>query len=221
MGAHSYSDLRSHIGHELECVGYGEEANPVNVAIQCVTCGCVLQDYDRPSLAIRRHTDPEDPRKDFDHLGTMVCWHRRYKLGDLQPIEPPEDWFKENYPPEELKGSVLLPLYLYDHSGITMSAEPFSCQWDSGQVGWIFAKAEAIKEAYGDCSDASLSSARECLLAEVKQYDQYLRGAVWGWEYGDDSCWDYFGDTLEETGLEHSVPEEAKPLLEAAWEARE
>ena len=33
---------------------------------------------------------------------------------------------------------IILPLYLYDHSGISMKTTPFSCQWDSGQVGWIY-----------------------------------------------------------------------------------
>jgi hypothetical protein len=40
-----------------------------------------------------------------------------------------------------------LPLWLYDHSGITMScgaANPFYCPWDSGQVGWIIAEKKKI-----------------------------------------------------------------------------
>lgn len=32
----------------------------------------------------------------------------------------------------------MLPLFLYDHSGITMSTGPFHCPWDSGQVGFIY-----------------------------------------------------------------------------------
>jgi hypothetical protein len=228
MGAHSYSDLKAHVGHELACVEYGpeheHEGDPANVAVECNTCGCVLMDFDLevPVLKIMRHTDPVDPRKDQDHLGTMVCWHGRYTwLGDLQPTMRPEDWFKEHLPPELLGSSVLMPLYLYDHSGLTISTEPFSCQFDSGQVGWIAAMPDDIKEAYGEINEESLKKARECLLAEVKQYDQYLRGSVWGFEYGDDSCWDFFGDDLEETGIKDHLPEDALPMLEAAWEARE
>jgi hypothetical protein len=26
--------------------------------------------------------DPENPREHYDHLGKMVCFHRRYDLGD-------------------------------------------------------------------------------------------------------------------------------------------
>lgn len=41
-----------------------------------------------------------------------------------------------------------LPLWLYDHSGITMSCGartyPYNDRWDSGQVGWIVALKETI-----------------------------------------------------------------------------
>ena len=34
---------------------------------------------------------------------------------------------------------VILPLYLFDHSGITMNTTGFNCRWDSGVVGWVYA----------------------------------------------------------------------------------
>ena len=174
-------------------------------------------DAEVPKLIIRQHTDPEDGRKDLDNLGTMVCWHGRYNLGDKQPGGDPLSW-ERNHVPDD---SVVLKLYLLDHSGITMSCEDFNDQWDSGQVGIIFASPEKIKEEYGDFSIASCDKAREVLLAEVKEYDLYLRGEVWGYKFGDDSCWGFIGDTLEETGLEDQIPEEAQDQLEEAWEARQ
>ena len=33
-----------HVGHEIECVVYGNP--PVNVAVECVTCGVVIADAD-------------------------------------------------------------------------------------------------------------------------------------------------------------------------------
>lgn len=41
-----YSELRFHIGHEIAVVGYGP--GPLNVAIECETCGMVLLDFDQP-----------------------------------------------------------------------------------------------------------------------------------------------------------------------------
>lgn len=42
-----FKDLRVHIGHEIECVSYGD-SEVWNVAIECVTCGMVLLDFDNP-----------------------------------------------------------------------------------------------------------------------------------------------------------------------------
>lgn len=48
MGVHNYQGLKSHVGHLVEVVAYGDPAEPANVAVQCITCGCVLLDYDLP-----------------------------------------------------------------------------------------------------------------------------------------------------------------------------
>jgi hypothetical protein len=139
--------------------------------------------------------DACNPREEYDNMGTMVCWHRRYSLGDKHEFKSPDDfleWWKENG-----KGGVLLSLYLYDHSGITMSTAPFSCPWDSGQVGWIYVTADKIKQEYRSDPDAA-KRAEEYLKGEVETYDQYLRGEVYGYilEGPDgevDSCWGFFG----------------------------
>ena len=38
--------------------------------------------------------DPLNPRKEWDQAATMVCWHRRYDLGDEQPSGDPTDYFR-------------------------------------------------------------------------------------------------------------------------------
>jgi len=169
-----------------------------------------------PVLVIRQDSNDMDPRKDWDNLGTMVCWHRRYILGDDQPRETPAEWLDAMGP-----FFVKLPLYLYDHSGLTMSTGPFSCPWDSGQVGWIVAWAEDVRKAFGvkALNGAIRKRVIKILEAEVRVYDQCLRGAVWGFEYGDDGCWGFFGDELEETGLLDAI-DAPRDVVEAAWEAR-
>lgn len=137
-----------------------------------------------------------NPRTGFDNMGTMVCWHRRYNLGDDQPSATPTEY--ENILP---KGSVVLPLYLYDHSGITMKTSPFSCQWDSGQVGFIFVTPEKIREEYSvkRITKKLIEKCKEVLVSEVATYDSYISGDVWVVtekdENGDevDSCGGYYG----------------------------
>lgn len=97
---------------------------------------------------------------------------------------------------------ILLPLYLYEHSGITMSTGPFSCPWDSGQVGWIYVSKECVRKEYGWKKITKSREKQICryLEGEVETYDQYLTGEVYGYiiedEYGEelDSCWGYYGD---------------------------
>jgi len=97
---------------------------------------------------------------------------------------------------------VILPLYLYDHSGITISTTPFSCRWDSGQIGFIFiSKAKLREEFLVKCiSQKHYADAAKNLIGEVGTYDQYLRGDIYGFKITDpegeeiDSCWGFFGE---------------------------
>lgn len=97
---------------------------------------------------------------------------------------------------------LMLPLYLYEHSGITMSTGPFSCPWDSGQVGWIYVSRERVREEYGwkVITKSRAEQINRYLTSEVETYDHYLTGEVYGYviedEYGEelDSCWSYYGD---------------------------
>jgi hypothetical protein len=137
-------------------------------------------------LEIEQDTDPESPRT-WDNLGTMVCFHNRYNLGDKT------DYRTEDYDSwEELKEGiiknegevVILPLYLYDHSGITISTSPFGCRFDSGQVGFIFVSNHKIKKEGIDETKVI-----EYLEGEVKTYDQYLTGDVYSYSlYEIETC---------------------------------
>lgn len=46
-------------------------------------------------IRIEYDDDPMHPRKDMDNLGTMVCWHGRYELGDEQPRQDPAEFRSE------------------------------------------------------------------------------------------------------------------------------
>lgn len=153
------------------------------------------EDYRGYKIKLYPDEDPADPRKEWDNAGTMVCWHRRYTLGDEQPKCSPNEWMEEHKNEREF---LVIPLYLYDHSGITMRTGPFSCPWDSGQVGWIYISRERIHKEWGKGPQA-WKKARACLESEVKVYDQYLTGDVYGYVIENrsgehvDSIWGYYG----------------------------
>jgi hypothetical protein len=196
-----------------------------------------MEEYKGLEITIEQDIDPTDPRES-DNIGTMVCFHNRYNLGDTnhgfdnaetaqkdlameldKNVEDQIDyWENEGYwkAREDLsndhdraasyidskidkivekaieKNAYVLPLYLYDHSGITMNTGGFSCPWDSGQVGFIYARK--------DYADKETPDPMKCLEGEVKEYDQYISGEVYGFVIEDpeghvdeESCWGFFG----------------------------
>lgn len=59
MSATTYEELRHHLGHQVQVVGYSPlpgPFDPVNVAVECVTCGTVLLDADHPEVEQPRPT---------------------------------------------------------------------------------------------------------------------------------------------------------------------
>ena len=194
------------------------------------------------SYRIEHDDDPMSPRE-WDNLGTMYCWHSRYNLGDEQPEESPvgqrirlvdilglipesyyDDWgsisdgnlekiealFEKHY--------ISLPLYLYDHSGITMNTSGFSCGWDSGQVGFIAVSKADIRKEYGwkKITKKRVQQIKEYLIGEVESYDKYLTGDIWGYIVQDDegndydSCWGFFGQEYCEAEAKTAVEYEIK-----------
>ena len=183
-------------------------------------------DYKGYTIKVYRDECGESPRE-WDNLGTMAFCHRNYNLGDEQMKHPHElfllildddtvyriagegtayceywdDETVERLWKEVEKRAVILPLYLYDHSGITIRTSPFSCPWDSGQVGWIFVTKEAMRKEYGKQRISKQLRARVTayLGGEVETYDNFLTGQVYGYVVEDqegehiDSCWGFYG----------------------------
>ena len=131
-------------------------------------------------ISIDYDWDPVNPRE-WDNFGTMVCFHNKYTLGDKHDLQSPDysSWAEVRDAIEaDLGGLVILPLYLYDHSGISMSVGASRGQhaaWDSGQVGFIYCTdgdmvANGIKD---------LDQAEALLRGEVDAYNRYLTGDLY------------------------------------------
>ena len=168
----------------------------------------------------------ENPRMDFDHLGTMVCWHGRYNLGDVDGLKEyghADDFLVEH------ENDIILPLYLYDHSGLTMNTSGFSCPWDSGQVGFIYIEREDMLKEFGKkrMSKQLREKAEEILRSEVQEYDSYLTGDVfyitverkdpeWGETEDLDCCGGFLGqEYAEEAAIE--MLEACKDIPASTW----
>lgn len=171
----------------------------------------------------------DDPRKEFDHTASMYCLHNGYDLGDEHSYDV--DSLQARIKEIVSGGGAALPLYVYEHSGITMNTSGFSCEWDSGQVGYICISAEKIKEHFivKRISKKTRDLAIELLNSEVTEYDQYLTGDVWNFsiENNDgeiiDSCCGFYGykyceeeanEVLKHVIKEAKKEEEQKQILD-------
>ena len=165
------------------------------------------------TIKIFHDTDPMNPR-DWDNLGTLICGHTRYNLGDSNGFCDARDFLLDlcglgetsDLSVDQLvkrveKQAVILPVYLYDHSGLAMNTTGFHCPWDSGQVGFVYATLETIRKEYDvrRVTAALREKVAQVLKQEVDTYGDYLSGNVYGYvvEKGDDeidSCWGFIGD---------------------------
>jgi hypothetical protein len=200
------------------------------------------QDLDGYHIVIRYAAveTHDNPRTNQDNVGTMICFHRGYNLGDKHEYAEPLDMIADlapllsvDYPGQFMDRDELfywtqdhlrksgapnanrdvirammerldeeddlfyLPLYLYEHSGITMSTSPFGDRWDSGQVGIIYVKREVAEREWPDLfpdtpemTDAVADLYRKCQYAEVcerlklevTEFDNYITNSAYTYD---------------------------------------
>ena len=186
-------------------------------------------------LIIVQDQNPFNPRED-GKLGIIAYKHSKYNLGE-EYIDDPIDWFEDKmginrlgrYNNERLleleelffRNHVGLKVYLYDHSGITISTKPFNCRFDSGQVGYIYTTKEKIRNLLNvkRITQKTRKRVEDLLAMEIEEFDDYLTGNVYMFEIVDengnhiDSCGGFFGTDWDSNGLESYLPEHIKPQL--------
>ena len=163
------------------------------------------EEYKGYTISIEHDNDPENPR-DFCDYSTFALFHKRYSLGD--PVS------RHGIRTDDYSGwadmeagimrkhpkCVILPVYLYDHSGLTMSTTPFHCPWDSGQVGYAFVPRDKACEWLGKkyLTKKGRAVVEKWLVNEVRISSLYCNGEVYGFSISKDeeeldSCWGFYG----------------------------
>lgn len=202
------------------------------------------------TLEVIRDDYPDDTRN-WSNLCTMVCWHSHYRLGDKHGFDNPDelmqhlyldvtskhwcddhesdDWRDVYKALKETNLILIKAINMYDHSDITVSTSnsyPYNDRWDAGCVGFIYVTKKTIFEECGGITEENWKErADKYLEGEMKTYDQFLTGDVYGYrltkkiiekeicphcgevirEYEDeveeDSCFGFYGGCLEENGI--------------------
>ncbi len=168
---------------------------------------------------------PPDLRSDGG-LNTMLCWHRRYNLGDKNPYESSRDFYSD----KELQDSIfaIRKVFMLDHSGLSFSSAPFTAVdpqgWDSGVIGVIYIAKDNAKRIYGDLSEESKQKADNDLIAEIDEYDRYHNTQYYNYYIEDgegnplDASGGYYGDSMTEVleVMRDCAEKEYHPLFDKA-----
>lgn len=183
--------------------------------------GDVLYDkiHNGQRLTIDHDSTAESPRK-WESSWNLSCSHKRYDLGDEDcrlNVRDYDSW--EEYGEalrEEYDIVEMVPLYLLDHSHLSLSIVDFNDRWDSGQIGFAFLTAENQKDLVGayditDLHEASL----EVLKQELEVYEGWMNGEAYSIMVEDvntgetiDNIGGFYGTDFSANGLDDYIPEE-------------
>ncbi len=171
-------------------------------------------------------TDGLNPRE-YDNLGVMAAYHRRYDLGDstdeVDTLRSAMDNARRlrfdviaRYCRIRFGSTVCIPLGLIDHSGLSMYVgggahvmDPGG--WDSGTIGFIFDTAATRAMCWGETTPTQ-EQVREGLISEVQEYDRWLTGDAWGYRICDangnevEEVWGFLGHEYAEQEARAAVP---------------
>ena len=157
-------------------------------------------------LVIKQDSFYENPFTDWDCMPMLFSSHRDYNWGDQSVMaEGGYNSLTEEFEARVKDVAASIPVYLYRHSGDTVSSKPFSCPWDSGQLGYLYFTKEQAREMYSikRISAKKKAQLEESLRRHVKLLDYYVTGQVYGFEVQDqdgehiDSCWGFYGEDIE------------------------
>ncbi len=129
------------------------------------------------------------PRKIHENLGNLALFHKRYRLVNDESIT-----LDQACDIEKSSNYISLPVYGYDHGGLTIGTNKFSCPYDSGRLGLIYVSKDDIKKCYNvkRISNKLKKSINEILLAEISDYNYYISGEIY-----DFSIHNHLGEEID------------------------
>ena len=168
-------------------------------------------------IEIEQEEYPMNPRNN-DNISKMICFYRSYNLGDNHNYkhENYDSWDEmEKDIIRKEKTACIKRLFLYDHSGITISTSSFNDRWDSGTVGFIFITKKDLRKNFlkKRVSKKLIERCNSIFEGEVSEYDSYLRGDVYTMStYENNELIDcigkFYGDNFWENGMSSYVSKE-------------
>ena len=131
----------------------------------------------------------EDNPRNWSNLSKMLCFHRRYSLGDVDLAdelgisaddfggwEEVERWIWNHEDP-----LFVWPVSMLDHSGISIWIGYPTDPWDSGQIGFIYVRKEDVRKNFEvkRISKKLKKEVERIVQAEFETYKKYVEGDVY------------------------------------------
>ena len=132
-------------------------------------------------------TFADDPREWCDNLGKWVCTHKRYSLPNEINLNFPF-WGSWQEIEKHLakRFDYVIPLYMYDHSGLSFNLggrSPYwqHGSWDAGQVGFVVANKSDVRAWFGVKKITKKIEEQffNTLQSEVEDYEAYANGEIY------------------------------------------
>ena len=168
----------------------------------------------------------ESPRE-WDNLTVIVTIkNNHHDIGDIQVRDAEE--LRELL--ETKKAKFAMPLYVYEHSGISLKCfedkipkYPYNDQWDAGCIGMVFTTESLLKET--GLTHNTKEEVIEQMKVEVEQYSYWCNGDCYGFRLSKvsrcdkcnqvedeeiDSCYGFLGWNPDMNGLYDAILENSK-----------
>lgn len=194
-------------------------------------------EYTQRDYIVARRTDPESGRwveivldgytdviKDLEQVTKWsLCFVRKYaglNINNFNVDDPVgSSEFNEELDQIEAEGGLVVPIYMLDHSGVSVSLSPFGDKWDSGCGGYAVLTKIEIDSVFDGDKDKAMAE----LSHVVKVIDARLEGRIYGmYTYDpanevDDSIWGFIDtdgfDSVLEAMSEYAPDEVFKNLI--------
>lgn len=163
---------------------------------------------------------PLNPREEWLNCTNIFGFHKRYQIGDEHPYQRNDfnsygeirDQLEQDYDILMIK-----PLYIMDHSQVSVSTSPYRSRWDSGQVGWVFVSQDKVDEMGIENPDEE--RLEKIIESEVETLDSYINGQVFRYKVTDKQTGEFI-DACHGFYDEADALDQAKGIVERELEKR-
>ena len=105
---------------------------------------------------------------------TLAGYSRDYNLNETDISKPDSLSELKEIIEEKYNVHAILPLYMYEHSGVALSTSDFGDRWDSGCIGFVFMTTEQGEEL-------EISTGKELEITTQEKAEEWIKNGIKQW----------------------------------------